>query len=67
MDETTGAMVRDARRLGIALVSFVVAWFAASFVGEWIFGSSNVLAWVLAAVVGAGVYLSLLRRDRRVG
>ena len=60
-------MVKVARRVGIAFGSFVIAWFAISLAAEWLFGSSNYLALVLAAVVGAGVYLAILRRDRRVG
>jgi ABC-type uncharacterized transport system permease subunit len=59
-------LAKVARRLGIALVSFVVAGFAATLVAEWLFGSSNYLALVIATLVGAGVYLELLRRDRRV-
>jgi hypothetical protein len=59
-------MFKTARRVGIALGSFVIAWFAIVNVAVWLFGSANFLAYVLAAVVGAGVYLDLLRRDRRV-
>lgn len=60
-------MIKLARRVGIAFGSFVIAWLAVSLVAGWLFGSSNILAWVIAAVVGAGVYLDILRRDRRVG
>jgi hypothetical protein len=49
----------------LAIGSFVIAWLAIALVANWLFGSGNVLVWVLAAVVGAGVYLELLRRDRR--
>ena len=56
-----------ARRIGIAFGSFVIAWLAISLVAGWLFGSGNVLVWVLAALVGAGVYLDILRRDRRAG
>lgn len=59
-------MFKIARRVGIALGSFVIAWLAVSVVAGWLFGSANFLVWVIAAVVGAGVYLDLLRRDRRV-
>jgi hypothetical protein len=45
----------------------VIAWLAISPVARWLFGSGNILVWVFAAVVGAGVYLDILRRDRRVG
>ncbi len=59
-------MFKIARRVGIAFGSFVIAWFAVTWVAEWLFGSANFLVWVIAAVVGAGVYLDILRRDRRV-
>jgi len=60
-------MAKVARRLGIAFGSFVIAWLAVSLVARLLFGSGNILVWVFAAVVGAGVYLVILRRDRRVG
>ena len=60
-------MVRVFRRVGIAFGSFVIAWLAASLVAGWLFGSGNILVWVIAAVVGAGVYLDILRRDGRDG
>ncbi len=60
-------MAKIARRVGIAFSSFVIAWFAVALVAEWLFGSGNFLVWVFAAVVGAGVYLAILRHDRRVG
>ena len=60
-------MVKAARRVGIAVGSFVIAWLAVSLVAGWLFGSGNILVWVIAAVVGAGVYLDILRRDRRDG
>ena len=56
-----------ARRVGIALGSFVIAWLAVSLVAGWLFGSANILAWVIAVVVGAAVHLDIRRRDRRVG
>ncbi len=59
-------MAKFARRAGIAFGSFVIAWLAISLVAGWLFGSGNVLVWVIAAIVGAGVYLDILRRDRRV-
>jgi Flp pilus assembly protein TadB len=55
-----------ARRLGIAFGSFVIAWLLVTVVARWLFGSGNVLVWVLAAMVGAGVYLALMWRDRRL-
>ena len=58
-------MFKFARRVGIAFGSFVIAWFAVSLVGGWLFGSANFLVWVIAAIVGVGVYLEILRRDRR--
>jgi hypothetical protein len=60
-------MVNVARRVGIVFGSFVIAWLAVSLVAGWLFGSGNILVWVLAAVVAAGVYLEILRRDRRDG
>jgi hypothetical protein len=60
-------MAKVARRVGIAFGSFVVAWLAISLVARWFFGSGNILVWVFAAGVGAGVYLAMLWRDRRVG
>ena len=60
-------MFKIARRVGIAFGSFVIAWLAVSLVAGWLFGPGNILVWVFAAVVGAGVYLDILRRDRRVG
>ena len=58
-------MPRVARRLAIAFGSFALAWLAISLVARWLFGSGNILVWVLAACVGAVVYLAILRRDRR--
>ena len=60
-------MFKFARRVGIAFGSFVIAWFAVSLVGGWLFGSVNFLVWVFAAVVGAGVYPRYPAQDRRVG
>jgi hypothetical protein len=57
-------MLIVARRLGIAFGSFVIAWLAVSLVAGWLFGSGNVLVWVLALLVGAGVR-EILRRDAR--
>ena len=59
-------MVKGVRRVGIAFGSFVIAWLAVSLVAGWLFGSGNILVWVIAAIVGAGVYLDIMRRDRRV-
>jgi len=59
-------MIKFARRVGIAFGSFVIAWLAVSLVAGWLFGSGNILVWVIAAIVGAGVYLDIMRRDRRV-
>ena len=59
-------MIKFARRGGIAFGSFVIAWLAVSLVAGWLFGSGNILVWVIAAIVGAGVYLDIMRRDRRV-
>lgn len=58
-------MVKTARRVGIAIGSFVIAWLAVSLVAGWLFGSGNVLVWAVSIAVGAGVYMDILRRDRR--
>jgi hypothetical protein len=60
-------MAKVARRVAIAFGAFVIAWLAIALVAVWLFGSGNFLVWVFAAVVGAGVYLVLLRRDRSAG
>lgn len=60
-------MTNVVRRLGIALGSFVIAWLVVALVANWLFGSGNFLVWVLAALVGATVYLVLPRRDGRGG
>ena len=60
-------MLTIARRVGIAFGSFVIAWLAVSLVAGWVFGSANFLVWVIAAVVVGGVYLDILRRERRDG
>jgi hypothetical protein len=60
-------MVNVARRVGIVFGSFVIAWLAVSLVAGWLFGSGNILVWVFAVVVAAGVYFEILRRDRRDG
>ena len=59
-------MFKIARRVGVASGSFVIAWLAVSLVAGWLFGFGNILVWVFAAVVGAAVYLEIMRRDRRV-
>ena len=59
-------MFKIARRVGIAFGSFVIAWLAVSLVAGWLFGFGNILVWVFAAVVGAAVYLDIMRRDRRI-
>jgi hypothetical protein len=45
------------RRLGFAIGASVIAWLAASAAATWIFGSGNVLVWVIALSVGLAVYL----------
>lgn len=60
-------MFKVARRVGIAFGSFVIAWLAVSLVAGWLFGSGTILVLVIAAVVGAGVYVDILRRDRPTG
>ena len=55
-----------ARRVGIAFGAFVMACIAGSVVAEWRYGSGNFLVLVLAAIIGAGVYFDVRRRDRRI-
>ena len=59
-------MGKFGRRIGIAVAAFVVAWLAIALAAVWLFGSGNVLVYVLAAAVGAGVYLAMWWRDRSV-
>lgn len=56
-----------ALRLGIALAAFAVAWIVISVVAVWLFGSANVLVWVLAALVGEAAYLLVPRRQPHGG
>ncbi len=61
-------MVKMLRRLGIALGSLVIAWLAVSLVAGLLLGpgaSGSHLVWLVAIVVGALVYLDIVRRDRR--
>jgi hypothetical protein len=57
--------MRTLRRIGLAMGAFVIAWLAFVLLGNWIFGSANVLAYYLATPIAVGVYIGLLRRDRR--
>lgn len=57
-------MGKVARRVAIAIASSIVAWLAIALAAVWLFGSGNVLVWVFAAVVGAGVYLAMWWGDR---
>ncbi len=60
-------MLKIARRVGIAFGSFVIAWLAVSLVAGLLLGSAaagSLVVWVIALVVGAGVYLDIMRRDR---
>ena len=54
-----------ARRVGITVVAFAIAWIALFVLAQWLFGPGNILIWVVAAVV-ALVHLELLRRERRL-
>ncbi|HET8776562.1 MAG TPA: hypothetical protein VFN76_02770 [Candidatus Limnocylindria bacterium] len=54
-----------ARRLLIGLAAFVIAWVAVSLVARWLFGSGNILVWVLAAVIGLAAYVAVGWRDQR--
>ena len=60
-------MPKVARRVGIAFGSFALAWLVVTLVARWLFGSGNILVWVIAAVVGVTAYAAILRRDQRVG
>lgn len=55
------------RRIATAFGAFVLAWLAAAVLARWLFGSGNILVWVIAALIGAVVYLALRRQERRVG
>ena len=54
-----------ARRFGIALGAFALAWLAAALAAGWIFGSGNVLVWVLATLAGAIAWLAVPWWDAR--
>lgn len=61
-------MVQTLRRLGIAFGSLVIAWLAVSLLAGIFLGSGasgNYLVPAIASLVGALVYLDILRRDRR--
>ena len=60
-------MTNLARRVGIALGSFLIAWLVVAQAAIWLFGSGNFLVWVLATLVGVTVYMVLLRRDGQGG
>lgn len=53
------------RRIGIALLAFVLAWIVASQAARLFFGSGNILVLVLAVLVALGAYLALGWLDRR--
>jgi hypothetical protein len=54
-----------ARRVATAFGSFVLAWLAATLAARWLFGSGNILVWVIAAIVGISIYLALVWREQR--
>ena len=54
-----------ARRVAIAFGSFAIAWLAATLAARLLFGSGNILVWVIATVVGASAYLALVWREQR--
>ncbi len=58
-------MAKLARHVGIALGSSVAAWLVATLVAGWLFGSGNILVWLVAGSVGVSVYLTMLGRDRQ--
>lgn len=45
-----------ARRVVIAIGAFALTWIAASLVAGWLFGSGNILVWVVAVAVGVTAY-----------
>jgi ABC-type uncharacterized transport system permease subunit len=57
-------MTKPARQVAIALASFAVAWLGATILARLLFGSGNILVWLLAAFLGAIVYVAMLWRDR---
>jgi len=57
-------MLELTRRVGIAFASFALVWLAVSLAARWLFGSGNVLVWVVAAIVGVIVYLAVAQRER---
>ena len=58
-------MTEIARRFTISIGSFVLAWLVVSLVARWLFGSGNVLVWVIAAAVGVAAYLAIPRLGHR--
>jgi hypothetical protein len=56
-----------ARRVGIAFGVFVMACIAGGAVAEWRYGSGNFLVLMLAAIIGAGAYFEVRRRDQSIG
>ena len=57
-------MAKVARRVAVVLVSFGVAYFAAALVARWLFGSGNILVWLIAAAAAAVGYFAILRVER---
>lgn len=60
-------MTTLARRAAIACGSFVIAWVAATLAARLLFGSGNVLVWVIATAVGVSTYLALAWKDQGAG
>jgi hypothetical protein len=54
----------EMRRVAIAVGAFVVTAFVATLAGNWLFGSSNVLALYLAVIGGVAAYAYLRWRER---
>jgi hypothetical protein len=57
-------MATVVRRIGIAFGSSAVAWLAGALLARWLFGSGNILVWLMAGFFGLIVYLAMLWRDR---
>jgi membrane protein implicated in regulation of membrane protease activity len=45
----------------VATGAFVLAWIVAALSASWLFGSGNILVWVIAGFAGVTVYLASAR------
>jgi hypothetical protein len=62
-------MARTIRRMGIAIGSLTIAWLALALVGGLIglSPSSGVLGLIAVIVLGALIYLDIIKREQRPG